>query len=596
VFTFLTMTVGQREGRSFPLEPGVENTIGRGPECLVVLSDPLCSRVHAVLEERAGQWLVRDQSRNGTLVNGQQVAEAVLADGAVLRVGETELIFHHTEQAPTLAAPLDLGLTQTIVRDTPVTDYDSGQTVLAALGDSPEAQDLVLLHQLSVRLVEPREPDLVLRDALEAVRQRCGASSVSFLWADDARHLRTKIVLPPDASERPMLSESLTQLVTGQARAVWIAHQQTRDRAGPQHDADVLCVPLAHEGAVLGALYVYLRQGHFQQSQYDFTIAAANLAAKALVRARGEQQLAAELAQARESLGPGEVLIGESPWLREFTARLASLAGTADCVLLRGERGVGKRAIARLLHREGPRADRPLHVYRSGEHETGSQRASLGDALRRSDMGAIYVDEVGRFTPEEQQMLLQAIEGVPVTLSAGAAAVELHVRVLAGTSIDLAQLTRQGQFAGELQQRLSAAELHVSPLRERREDIEPLAELFLCHFSAVHSQPSLALSEAARQALRDYDWPGNVLELRHVIQLAAATAATPIIAASDLWIGRRAGPDVWESLCIEDWERRLILAALRKASGNVPEAAKLLGIGRATLYRKIEEYGIDRPA
>jgi Nif-specific regulatory protein len=136
-------------------------------------------------------------------------------------------------------------------------------------------------------------------------------------------------------------------------------------------------------------------------------------------------------------------------------------------------------------------------------------------------------------------------------------------------------------------------ELYVPPLRERGSDIELLVDYFLEHFRREQGRPTLELSPDARQKLLDYSWPGNVRQLRNVIDSAVVLAGDNRIEANDLGL-HEVGGDELETLEIVYWERRLINEALKRTEGNVPEAAKLLGIGRATLYRKIEEYGVDR--
>jgi Nif-specific regulatory protein len=133
----------------------------------------------------------------------------------------------------------------------------------------------------------------------------------------------------------------------------------------------------------------------------------------------------------------------------------------------------------------------------------------------------------------------------------------------------------------------------VPPLRDRGSDIELLLDYFLEHFKNRHGRPSLTLSEDARAKLLEYQWPGNVRQLRNVIDSAVVMAESSTIHLEDLGL-YDAGTDDLDSLKIFDWERKLIRAALERSSGNVPEAAKLLGIGRATLYRKLDEYKIER--
>jgi Nif-specific regulatory protein len=158
----------------------------------------------------------------------------------------------------------------------------------------------------------------------------------------------------------------------------------------------------------------------------------------------------------------------------------------------------------------------------------------------------------------------------------------------------LKELVAQKKFREDLYYRLTVFELHIPPLRDRGDDVEHLLNHFFDHFRKRHGRPGLKLDPKARQRLLDYDWPGNVRQLRNVIDSAVVLAPGNVIRAEDLGIQSVDLPNKPVSLRIADWEKKLIQDALRKTQGKVPEAAKLLGIGRATLYRKIDDYDIPR--
>jgi Nif-specific regulatory protein len=598
VFAYLTQTAGHKPGRSYVLQPGTDNLIGRGPECQVVLADPLCSRVHAVLAQREGQWQVHDQSRNGTFVNGEAVQEAILAEGSVLRIGSTELAFHQGEPSATIAAPLDAGLTQTIVRDTPVTQHDSSEMAPAALRDSPEGQDLWLLHQFAARLLPRRSGQEIVHDALEVLQERTEASTVAYFAVDPRGQLRLRLASPDGTLPGPLPGEALTKLVITQGRALWVANQQSRGRSGgSQHEADVLYVPVMCGAQVEGAFYVYLKQGHFRQSHFEFAVAAANLAGRALARAREDDRDACDVARAAAELGIAQELIGPSAAMAELRKHLERIAGHPGDVLLHGERGVGKKLVVRWLHEAGARLTGrpagPLVVWPCGQVASADEGA-VTEGWLKAEGGTLYLEEVGRLSPGAQPRLLELLEPGNVVTPACSASEPVLQRVIAGTSVDLRGLVRRDEFLPELLDVLTENEVTIPPLRERREDIVPLADHFLSRARLHSARPELVLSDRAQQRLVEHEWPGNVAELRQVVRLAALTATGPVIEVTDLPLGPRGAAEDWESLRIDDWERRLITLALQRAGGNVPEAAKLLGIGRATLYRKLEEYGIQR--
>ncbi len=331
---FLTITAGQQAGASLPLDPAKKTRIGRGAECTLMLSDTLCSRVHAIISCDQQVWRVRDaESRNGTFVNGQKVEQATLGDGHRLRVGSTEFVFHESEQPPTLGPLAGPKITQTLIKDTRVGQAAGESVAVAAIGDSESSQELLLLYQYCLRAMRSASTGELMRVSLDVLRERTGASAVAFLERGDDGKLSPKLVVPENLAAPIVLSESLTTLVCDAGHAVWIANQQ----AAPddvRHHADALCVPLVdarasekRESPALGALYVYLEQGRFRQSHFDFAISVANAAVLALVRLRDEQRWQAErerLAQQapKEAASPGKPAVGDSLRLDEWEQHL----------------------------------------------------------------------------------------------------------------------------------------------------------------------------------------------------------------------------------------------------------------------------------
>jgi Nif-specific regulatory protein len=276
-------------------------------------------------------------------------------------------------------------------------------------------------------------------------------------------------------------------------------------------------------------------------------------------------------------------------------------------VLIRGESGAGKELVAGALHKASPRADRPmlavncaaipddlmesqLFGHKAGAF-TGADRDHAG-FFQQADLGTLFLDEVGELTLQGQAKLLRVLEGHPFLPVGSNTEVKVDVRVIAATNQDLQTYVREKKFREDLYYRLSVFELHIPPLRDRGDDIARLIDFFVAHFRRQHGRPDLAMSDGARAKLLNYTWPGNVRQLRNVID-SAVVLADRQIEPLDLGL-RDVAVDMFDSLRIDDWEKRLIAEALERTRGSVPEAAKLLGIGRATLYRKIDEYGIPR--
>jgi len=604
-YAYLTMTLGPKPGTRYALDPMVDNRIGRGTECLVVLNDPLCSRVHAVVRHENHRWHLHDEeSRNGTFVNGQRIDDAVLDSGHSLRVGSAEFVFELSDQPLTVYDPAD-GVKQTLVSDRPIT-ADTGNFALEAIRDTEQAQQLLLLYQFSIKLLGCDDPDEVIRVALDLLRDQTRASIAGFLWVDDQGKLKPKLVIPQESVEVVQLSDSLTELVCQQGHAVWV-NKQPAVAGSSNSFADALCVPLVSKRHVLGAVHVYLDRGRFRQADFDFAISLANITAVALVRARQQSTLKTDYRRLVAKSAGNDELVGRSRSIEELRVRIGRVARANGSVLIRGESGSGKELVARAVHHASPRADRPMLSVNCAAipaelmesqlfgHKAGAFTSADRDHtgyFQQADSGTLFLDEVGELTLEGQAKMLRILEGHPFLPVGATQQIQVDVRVIAATNRDLQIYVRERKFREDLYYRLSVFELYIPPLRDRGSDIELLLNYFFDHFRQQHGRPHLEMSEGARQKLLEYHWPGNVRQLRNVIDSAVALADS-VIEVSDLGL-RDAGTTEFDSLRIDYWERKLIREALKRADGNVPEAAKLLGVGRATLYRKIEEYGIER--
>jgi transcriptional regulator with PAS, ATPase and Fis domain len=334
----------------------------------------------------------------------------------------------------------------------------------------------------------------------------------------------------------------------------------------------------------------------------------ANLMTVALVRARELTALQSNYQRlVAESPGYSE-LIGECPAMRDLKNKITRVAKAPGCALVRGESGSGKELVARAIHRASPRSDRPmvsvncaaipadimesqLFGHMSGAF-TGADRDHIG-FFQQADMGTLFLDEVGELTLEGQAKLLRILEGHPFLPVGATEEVQVDVRLIAATNQDLQQYVRDKRFREDLFYRLSVFELYIPPLRDRGEDVDELVKFFLDHFRRLHGRPHLTLSTAAHDKLLAYRWPGNVRQLRNVLDSAVVLAEEDEIRPSDLALRDTGGGDL-DTLEIGHWEKKLIIEALGRSGDNVPDAAKLLGIGRATLYRKIEQYHIER--
>jgi Nif-specific regulatory protein len=334
----------------------------------------------------------------------------------------------------------------------------------------------------------------------------------------------------------------------------------------------------------------------------------ANLLAVALEKTRRIALLQADNRWLVAQSGAFNELIGDCAPMKDLKNRIVRVAKASGCVLIRGDSGCGKELVARAIHRVSPRGDRPmlsvncaaiprdlmesqLFGHRKGSF-TGADEDHVG-WFQQANAGTLFLDEIGELTLEGQAKLLRILEGYPFLPVGATREISVDVRVLAATNRDLRDFVRDGRFREDLYYRLTVFELYVPPLRERGEDIGRLVDHFFHHFRRHHGRPHLELSPPARAKLLSYQWPGNVRQLRNVIDSGVVMAEGTEVLADDLGL-RGAVTGGWDSLRLDDWERKLIQEALNRTRGNIPEAAQLLGVARATLYRKVDEYGLKR--
>ncbi len=612
---YLTLTSGPNSGSSFELVPHHVYRLGRGIDCDIVLADLICSRVHAQVDDQGGQWMVRDLgSRNGTFVNDQQIDQPLaLQPNLEIRIGATCLVFHPSDQPPTVGEAFEpADETGGIIRQQLVDTKGFNRDSIDALRQSDGASDLTLLYKMAIRLLECDEPHDVLRLTLTEVHQRTAAEVVGFLWVTDAGDLKPQMLIPPDSHDSARLSQSLTRVVVEQRRAVWVANQppggSTKSAESLRPFADAVCVPVIRDNNIMGAIHLYLGQGRFRDIDFEFAISVAQLLGAALARSRRQAILAAEHQRLIQGTASFPELIGNSLPMQKLKEKIQKIAPAVGSVLVVGESGSGKELVAEAIHRASSRSDRPLLAVNCAAipanlvesqlfgHQKGAFTGATEDRLgwfRQADTGTLFLDEMGELPLDAQGKLLRILEGHPFLPVGSTTEVSVDVRVIAATNRDLREAVRNKTFREDLYYRLSVFNLKVPPLRDRESDIQLLIDHFFDHFKNRNGRPQLAFSPKAAEALSEYKWPGNVRQLRNVIDSAVVMANGLTIEPEDLGLFD-AGTDHLDTLEIAAWEKKLIKMALRQTAGNIPSAAKLLGIGRATLYRKVDEYNIEK--
>ncbi len=297
----------------------------------------------------------------------------------------------------------------------------------------------------------------------------------------------------------------------------------------------------------------------------------------------------------------------ESGAMKEIMDMVRRVASTPATVLITGESGTGKEVLARIIHHLSGRSGRFVAVACPSIPETlleaelfGYERGAFTGAttskpgkFELAHRGTIFLDEIGEMPLFAQAKLLRVLQEHEIERLGGTRPKKVDVRVIAATNRDLEKLVAEGKFRADLFYRLNVVHIHIPPLRERREDILPLANYFLKKFTKNMHKQIEGFSRQAVEQLIAYDWPGNVRELENAIERAVVLARTNLILPEDLPISP-ASPPQSESLRLEDVEKRHIEMVLRRTGWNISRAAELLGIHRNTLREKIKKYGLRR--
>jgi DNA-binding NtrC family response regulator len=327
------------------------------------------------------------------------------------------------------------------------------------------------------------------------------------------------------------------------------------------------------------------------------------------LKLKTENRMLREKIKSKQGFGS---IVGRAPEMEKLYRIISKAAQSTHPVLILGESGTGKELVARSIHFSGPFRDKPfipvdcgslvptlieseLFGYVKGAF-TGANQSKDG-LLAIAEGGTVFLDEVGELPVDLQAKLLRAIQEKEIRPVGSTRRIPINVRILAATNRDLEQAVAQGTFRRDLYFRLNVLSLRIPPLRERRQDIPLLAEHFLERLNR-ESEQQHTLSDEAVKVMLAYDWPGNVRELENCLERACALTTGPVIHVSDVPTSVATGHGPGSSdiaptskiISMAEVEKRTILEAIEQLNGDKLLAARLLGIGKTTLYRKLKEY------
>jgi len=662
MLAYLVIREGSKWTDVFRLVPGQTVTVGRAPTNQIVVKDERCSRCHAEIFQSEGRWTLRDlDSRNGTIIADSLVrGDHPLTPGDVIHIGRSQLAFvddlskafadgsgaarSATSGDTDLATPQP-DATDTDIQEPTTITHRRGQTKFlepragAEDATAPKVGNAAAkLCRMAFELAKSPDPLSMAKQSLTGLFEGTSVDAGGVLLlrrgaGPSAESL--EVIASRSDTDYPYHRVSLflaaTVLREGEAvlarNIMGDSSLGVRDSKGEIHTTSVICAPIRRGRTVFGLVHLYSTNPDRvpDPDDLEFTLAVADTLAVALQNLQRRQELAENLSQIRdenvqlrERLGVQSEIVGDSATMRRINDEIARAAPTNATVLIRGESGVGKELVARAVHFNSPRRKGPFVCVNCAalaesilESELfGHERGAFTGAVERkigkfeaAHKGTLMLDEIGEMSATIQAKLLRVLEGHPFERVGGSESLKVDVRVLAATNRDLEKDVTDGRFRRDLYFRLHVLEIIVPALRKRPEDIPQLAEYFFQRYSQETARKLRGFSPQAMEQLKRYRWPGNVREMKNVIERAIVLAEGDFVEQQDLMLSKLpttgdttdmpSVPMEFVPASLAEVERKHILATLQATGWNKSQTANLLGIERSTLDRKIQRYELN---
>ncbi|HYN14389.1 MAG TPA: sigma 54-interacting transcriptional regulator [Terriglobales bacterium] len=616
---------GPTEGRIFSLEEG-ELSIGREPTNQISLLDPLVSRRHCVLRRDGPDVRLEDlDSRNSTFVNGVPVKERVLVHGDQVRVGNSIFVFHgpHDEATPSSSLRLDDSATPAgptvILRKENAVYLQPSQPGASLPSSARTVRDLNVLLNFSRTLSSVHDVANLQQKVLDAVFEVAPADRAAVLLLEEGSEefssilgrYRTSGPEQPIQASQTILNQVMRENVAVLSNDV-IEDETYRaaDSLASPNVRSVLAAPMEAQGKLVGVIYLDASSAgvHFDAGLLQLVLALGNIAGLAMANVRHLEWLGGENRRLQQELSADHGMVGESQPMRAVLEFISRVAGRESTVLIWGESGTGKELVARAIHANSSRANKPFVAINCAAitetlleselfgHEKGAFTGAVMQKrgkLETADGGTVFLDEVGELAVPLQAKLLRVLQEREFERVGGTRPIKVDIRVIAATNRDLKEASRAGTFRQDLYYRLNVVSVRMPALRERKEDIPLLANFFALRFGEKVKRRVAGISPKARACLLRYEWPGNVRELENAIERAVVLGSTELILVEDLpealveETATEGEPVTALHEGLREAKKALIERAIEQAGGNYTEAAGILGVHPNHLFRLI---------
>ncbi len=632
----LLVIKGPNLGVSYVL--GERTRIGRLGENEIQVPDPNVSRTHAEVVQDGEEFVIYDRgSKNGVLINGNEVAEKRLVKNDEVTIGGSTFIFNgdfaiHNSRFTDNSVYIYKGTPKKSLFDDAIT--------IDALKESPSDSGFALVNLARAFAEEPATlPSLAERICDVTQKHFAADHVVLFLQDHPTSEMRPFVAVPQN--ESVYLGNGLITSALDSRKAISVvdtvpsppgldmepaagsdmagaSHRPKKSTTGASEQA-IMCAPLL-TGADASGMLVVSRHGSEAYSKEDLALlqAIASIARLSLHSVREIERATRAAAQAQAPMDAEQRTAStRSLRIQEIYNSAKRSADGEGTVLITGERGTGKETLARYIHESGSRASGPFVCFNcSGIPPEQFEREFFGyekqafegavsttaGKVEEAQGGTLFLDDIGELDLSLQPLLLRFLQDRAFYRQGANRPIEADIRVIAATNADLAAAVRAGKFREDLWYRLNVVPFHMPPLRERREDIGPLLDFFISRHATALNRKVLGANDSTVSLLQKYDWPGNIRELSNAVERAVLLAEGKVLATSDFSHIEEARRRLNSQADLErkrdtkplaEVERQHIIIALKKHNFNQARAAEALGLHRNTLRNKIIEYGIE---